>query len=90
MKTKQRQKERGCNMRIEIPPFRAMAKCNEHLNHNDFTIGLGEDVIEVVRCKNCRHWNEYNTEENIGYCYIFGGYVKRNNYCSRAEKRGVI
>lgn len=74
-------------MKIEIPPFRAMAKCNEYMNHNGFSIDLGEDVIQVIRCKDCEHWGDSVTDKESEICYVFGGYVKRNDYCSRSKRR---
>ena len=38
-------------MKIHIPEFKAMAKCNEHMNHGPIDIDLGNDVVEVVRCE---------------------------------------
>lgn len=40
-------------MKIHIPAFKVMAKCNEHMNHGPLDIDLGPDVVEVVRCKDC-------------------------------------
>ena len=37
-------------MKIHIPAFQAMAKCNEHMNHGPIDIDLGLDVVPVVRC----------------------------------------
>lgn len=45
------------------------------------------DVIEVVRCKDCRHYKLF-TESNERFCNEFGGYVVENDFCSRAEKKG--
>ena len=41
------------------------------------------DVVEVVRCKDCKH-RYYDKERNLYYCEMyFGlGIVKNNNYCS--------
>jgi hypothetical protein len=37
-------------MKITIPAFRPMAKCNEHLAHGAFEFDLGDDVVMVPRC----------------------------------------
>ena len=42
-------------MKIHIPAFQAMAKCNEHMNHGPIDIDLGPDVVPVVRCWECKH-----------------------------------
>ena len=45
------------------------------------------DVVEVVRCRDCRHY-ERSTVHNEHFCNEYGGYVVENDYCSRAEKKG--
>lgn len=42
-------------MKIHIPAFQAMARCNEYMNHGPIDIDLGPDVVPVVRCRECRH-----------------------------------
>lgn len=70
-------------MKIHIPAFNPMAKCNEHLAHGPIDIDLGEDVVLVVRCKDCK---------NKGMCCHHNGrYVGQFNdddYCSYGERRG--
>lgn len=44
------------------------------------------DVIKVVHCKDCRHY-EYSTVYNKHFCNEYGGYVVENDFCSRAENR---
>jgi len=56
------------------------------------------DIVEVVRCKDCKHqekvWHEDNRKREGGY-YIYGcdlvdGYAPvgfDDEYCSRAERR---
>lgn len=45
-------------MKIHIPAFQAMAKCNEHMNHGPIDIDLGSDVVPVVRCRECENYDE--------------------------------
>lgn len=33
-------------MKIHIPAFKAMAKCNEHLNHESFDIEISEEALK--------------------------------------------
>ena len=49
-------------MKIHIPAFQAMAKCNEHMNHGPIDIDLGPDVVPVVRCRDCKWFNHYTME----------------------------
>lgn len=44
------------------------------------------DVVEVVRCKDCKCYEEMQSE-NACFCNKFGGYVTEHDYCSRAEKK---
>ena len=54
------------------------------------------DVVEVVRCKNCKHYNEYDNGEQIigeeevhdGWCMRWSGIenVNRHDYCSYGER----
>lgn len=43
------------------------------------------DVVEVVRCKDCIHYEEVGSRH---FCNEYGGHVTDNDYCSRAEKKG--
>lgn len=45
-------------MKIHIPAFQAMAKCNEYMNHGPIDIDLGSDVVPVVRCRECENYDE--------------------------------
>ena len=53
---------------------------------NDITESLNDviesqnDVIEVVRCKDCRHYAK-------GHCYMYGGQMNDDDYCSRGERQ---
>lgn len=40
-------------MKIHIPAFKAMARCNEHMNHGPIDLDLGPDIVPIVRCKDC-------------------------------------
>lgn len=44
-------------MKIHIPAFQAAARCNEHMNHGPIDIDLGEDVVKVTRCRECKYMN---------------------------------
>lgn len=58
-------------------------KCGQALMNED-NRALTEDVIKVVHCKDCRHY-EYSTVYNKHFCNEYGGYVVENDFCSRAE-----
>lgn len=40
-------------MKIHIPAFKAMARCNEHMSHGPIDLDLGPDIVPIVRCKDC-------------------------------------
>ena len=60
---------------------------------------LFEDVVEVVRCKDCKHWipnipkyahigyKVCNHEYNDGLCEGIGYEWEEDDFCSRGEKR---
>ena len=54
-----------------------------------YGVGLGEkaDVVEVVRCKDCKHF-EHNFE-NDTYCRCVGGLTdpENNDFCSYGERK---
>ena len=45
------------------------------------------DVVEVTRCKECRHYQSFKAN-NEHFCNEYGGFVDENDFCSRAEKKG--
>ena len=80
-------------MKIHIPAFVPMAKCNEHLAHGPIDIDLGENVVVVVRCKDCEYWefDESEYRENPyykSYCEVWGHQCNGpDGYCSAAKRR---
>ena len=87
-------------MILHIPEFRAMAVCNQHLNHGAFDIDLGPDVVKVVRCKECKHYRDYGkTSLLINAKNVKAGWCKRrtrydeecrmlpDDFCSYGEAR---
>ena len=51
----------GDLVKIHVPAFKAMAKCNAHLDHGAFDLEISDEALremgyeKVVRCKDCRH-----------------------------------
>lgn len=74
-------------MKIEIPAFIPMAKCNEHLAHGPITIDLGNDVVKITRCKDCKHFKR--NLENDTYCNCVGELSDpaENDFCSYGERK---
>lgn len=76
-------------MKIHIPPFQAMAKCNERMNHGPIDIDLGPDVVPVVRCRECRH--RYTMNCSMYYeCSQCGGqwdWTTDDGFCDRGQRK---
>lgn len=70
-------------MKIHIPEFRAMAKCNQHLDHGPIDIDLGPDVVRVVRCRDCRSYNKPKT----GWCEAHLDCEHPDDYCSYGKRK---
>lgn len=46
------------------------------------------DVVEVVRCKDCKHWeNRYRYCKRIGVDFLGNSRCGENDYCSYGERR---
>ena len=55
------------------------------------------DVVETVRCKDCRYYDNKNCKEGFGYCMreqedglyynALHGVFKDNDYCSYGERK---
>lgn len=69
------------------------AQDNYCVTINDVIINLpAADVVEVVRCKNCRYWDGYN---HSGRCEApVNGLVRENtsanDFCSYGERKGDV
>jgi hypothetical protein len=53
---------------------------------------LSADVVEVVRCKNCKHFCPYEGEEHKGDCAELVGLescVYEDDFCSYGERRSI-
>lgn len=71
----------GCERFLELSPDR-IAELAEHLEKND--------VIKVVRCKDCRYSDVYGKNCFCEYDPIETKSVSLNGYCSYGEKRDEI
>lgn len=76
-------------MKIHIPAFEAMAKCNEHMNHGPLDIDLGPDVVEVVRCKDCQYYQDAKiNKKGFLICPASGMEITETDYCSYGARMG--
>lgn len=48
---------------------------------------LFEDVVEVVRCKDCKYW-DYEVDNDVGFCARTEDCDwNADDFCSRGERR---
>ena len=73
-------------MKIEIPAFVPVLKANEHLAHGLMSIDLGEDVVKVIRCKNCGYYRE-SSRRCIGLPTEPMVFRDPDDFCSHAVER---
>lgn len=49
------------------------------------------DSVQVVRCKNCRHYDKHFNPNTKNYCYVDGGPIHRimppDGFCSDGERK---
>lgn len=77
-------------MKIHIPAFEAMAKGNEHMNHGPLDIDLGPDVVEAVRCKDCRYYQDARiNKKGFLICPASGMEITETDYCSYGVRMEV-
>ena len=80
-------------MKIHIPAFQALAKCNEHMNHGPIDIDLGPDVVPVVRCRECKHLNVINDPKLYAHCpktnivFLPFDLDTREHFCSLGQRK---
>lgn len=55
-----------------------ISECDEFQNNADF--------VEVVRCKDCEHYEADIICEGVGYCNEHQKGMRENNFCSYGEK----
>lgn len=60
-----------------------MGKENEHMNHGPLDIDLGPDVVEAVRCKDCRYYQDARiNKKGFLICPASGMEITETDYCS--------
>ena len=76
-------------MKIHIPAFQAMAKCNEHMNHGPIDIDLGLDVVPVVRCCECHHRYTMNCSMyyECSQCGRQWDWTTDDGFCDRGQRK---
>lgn len=58
--------------------------------HERYTHFFGCPIEEITRCRDCKHWMDYEHEfePNLGYCREFDREeVRDNDFCSFGERR---
>lgn len=72
-------------MKIHIPAYEPSLECTKHLKHGEIDIDLGENVVKVVRCKDCKHCEKWNDETIICHKQRALLSMKADDYCSYGE-----
>lgn len=79
-------------MKIHLPPYEPLLKENEHLRHGEINIDLGEDVVKVVRCKDCEYWvaldngfSYVHKGRTDGVCNALVKYHDSERYCTQQD-----
>lgn len=73
-------------MKIEIPAFTPLLRANEHLAHGPISIDLGEDLVLVIRCKNCGYYRNKN-QVCIGLPTESMVFRNPEDFCSKAVRK---
>lgn len=42
---------------------------------------------EIVRCKDCKHWEQYSDVPNIGNCTVLDQSRRNNWFCADGERK---
>ena len=78
-------------MTISVPTEKG--KTMAKINKDDLRIGVTFtpckecDRVEVVRCKDCKHYDKYGCAEGFGWCGLFDYGMMDNDYCSHGGRR---
>ena len=92
------------DIRRHVPSVELPTKCiakieidNDKLHEIVDNALKGRDLVEVVRCKDCRYYDNKNCKEGLGYCMreqddgfyynALHGVFKDNDYCSYGERK---
>lgn len=67
-------------------------KVNKVCDHNRFGFEncdnyISSDVVEVVRCKNCKNYNTEGCSEGWGWCESSNSGTNDYRYCSDGERK---
>ena len=46
-----------------------------------------KNLVEVVRCKDCKHWEKYSDVPNIGNCPVLDNSRRDNWFCADGERK---
>ena len=82
-------------MKIHIPAYEPSLECTERLRHGEIDIDLGEDVVRVVFCKDCKYCSKVKDlilpiTHSI-CCYRPNNCaVEPNDFCSYGERKDKI
>lgn len=74
----------------ELKPFEVIMKIDFGANDGITAIARAEKVVELVRCKDCKHWDKTWTNDwspDYHYCPMIEGVRNGDFYCADGERR---
>lgn len=74
-------------MKIKMLALMPTANCNEHLAHGPISIDLGPDIVLVVRCRDCKHW-QVSVDGISTWCTkLMDKATTADDFCSFGERK---
>lgn len=71
------------------------------MKHTEYIVPIGEEALDVdeifigvirrqselVRCKDCKWWQDKTAYRDYSICVDYGSSMDADDYCSRAERK---
>lgn len=76
-------------MKIHIPAYEPSLECTERLRHGEIDIDLGEDVVRVVFCRDCKYCEEWGKSIWCDKHKVFMS-MKPTDFCSYGERKDKV
>ena len=78
--------EDGYEVYIDMPTVNSLFVCNKELSKRIKAL-LSADAVEVVRCKDCKHYSVKGRTTQFGFCGYRHAGTDETDFCSRAVRR---